>query len=185
MSEDTSDEFLPSEEKPSKSARKRHSDELQHLGEMLIELPLAELEALELPEILRDAVLLARRITKHGGLYRQKQYIGKIMRKIDPEPIRIALAARQEEQRISALKLHRLEHWRDRMLAEGPSAVDEFLAARNPQTRSTPRARLVALVARAREEREQQRPPAAARELFKLIREQLREDDPGSEPADE
>src|SRR6185503_12252915 len=79
------------EERPSKSERKRRSDDLQSLGEALIDLPDSELNALPLPDNLREAVLLARKITAHGGLYRQKQYIGKLMRKLDAEPIRAAL----------------------------------------------------------------------------------------------
>ena len=74
------EEFEPPSKK---SERKRQSSELQDLGEALIGLSQAELDALPLPESLRDAVMLARRITAHGGLYRQKQYIGKLMRKID------------------------------------------------------------------------------------------------------
>ena len=63
------------DDRPSKSERKRRSDDLQSLGEALIELPAAELDALPLPDQLRDAVLLAQRITAHGGLYRQKRCI--------------------------------------------------------------------------------------------------------------
>jgi len=109
-------------ERPSKSERKRQSDELQALGERLIELPQAELDALPLPEALRDAVMLARRITAHGGLYRQKQYIGKLMRKIDAEPIRAALEAKRLRERAEALRFRRIEQWRDRLLRDGPSA---------------------------------------------------------------
>ena len=99
------------------------------LGEALIELSDSELDALPLPEQLRDAVLLARRITEHGGLYRQKQYIGKLMRKIDAEPIRAALDARRERERAEALRFRRVEQWRDRLLNEGRSA-DRALAGR-------------------------------------------------------
>ena len=93
---------MDEEERPSKSERKRRSDDLQSLGEALIDLPDSELDALPLPEQLRDAVLLARKITAHGGLYRQKQYIGKLMRKIDAEPIRAALNAKRERERVDA-----------------------------------------------------------------------------------
>src|ERR1044072_579536 len=120
-------------ERPSKSERKRRSDDLQSLGEALIDLPDSELDALPLPEQLRDAVLLARKITAHGGLYRQKQYIGKLMRKLEAEPIRAALDARRERERIEALRFRRIEQWRDRLLKEGASAI-ERLAAEVPGT---------------------------------------------------
>ena len=77
--------------KPSKSARKRAYLALQKLGEELITLRESDLQAMPLGEELRDAVLEARRINAHGALRRQKQYIGKLMGRIDPEPIREAL----------------------------------------------------------------------------------------------
>ena len=77
--------------KPSKSARKRAYLALQKLGEELITLRESDLQAMPLDEELRDAVLEARRIKAHGALRRQKQYIGKLMGRIDPDPIREAL----------------------------------------------------------------------------------------------
>src|SRR5262245_57222103 len=78
-------------ERPSKSARKREADAAQALGTRLIELRQSDLEALQLPEKLLDAILLAKRITSRGGLARQRQYIGKMMRDIDLAPIEAAL----------------------------------------------------------------------------------------------
>ena len=78
--------------KPSKSARKREYIALQRLGEELLTVKEPDLLRMQLDEELLDAVLEARRIKAHGALRRQKQYIGKLMRNIDPEPIRAALA---------------------------------------------------------------------------------------------
>ena len=78
--------------KPSKSARKREYLALQKLGEELLTLRESELLDIELDEDLLEAVLEARQIRSHGALRRQKQYIGKLMRRIDPEPLRAALA---------------------------------------------------------------------------------------------
>jgi ribosome-associated protein len=77
--------------KPSKSARKREHLARQKLGEKLITLREADLRSLALDEDLFEAVMEARGIKSHGALRRQKQYIGKIMRHMDPEPIRAAL----------------------------------------------------------------------------------------------
>lgn len=77
--------------KPSKSARKREFLALQKLGEELIALHESDLQEMGLDEELLEAVLDARQIKSHGALRRQKQYIGKIMRQIDPEPIRAAM----------------------------------------------------------------------------------------------
>ena len=80
------------ETKPSKSARKREYLALQKLGEELLAVNEPDLLGIELEDELLEAVLDARRIKSHGALRRQKQYIGKLMRQIDPEPIRAALA---------------------------------------------------------------------------------------------
>jgi ribosome-associated protein len=78
--------------KPSKSARKRAYLALQKLGEELITLRDSDLRSLPLDEELLDAVLEAQSIKAHGALRRQKQYIGKLMGRIDDaEPIREAL----------------------------------------------------------------------------------------------
>jgi ribosome-associated protein len=80
---------------PSKSMRKREASAAQDLGTRLIALRESELlTALNLPETLQDAILLAKRITSRGGLARQRQYIGKLMRDLDPAPIEAALTAR-------------------------------------------------------------------------------------------
>jgi ribosome-associated protein len=115
------------EGRPSKSARKREAAAAQDLGERLIALKESDLAALELPEKLLDAILLAKRITARGGLARQRQYIGKLMRDIDTAPIEAALS---EESRVTALdaeKHKRIEAWRTRLLTEGPAALDDLL----------------------------------------------------------
>ena len=77
--------------KPSKSARKREYLALQKLGEELIALREPDLQSLPLDEGLLEAIMDARRIKAHGALRRQKQYIGKLMRHVDPEPIKAAM----------------------------------------------------------------------------------------------
>jgi ribosome-associated protein len=154
-------------DRPSKSERKRRSDDLQALGEALIELPDSELSALPLPEALREAVELARRITKHGGLYRQKQYIGKLMRKLDAEPIRAALEAKRERERLAALRFRRIEQWRDRLISEGTPAAEQLLA----ELPQLDRAALLDLVASARSGQATGGSAHASRALFRLLRE--------------
>ena len=78
--------------KPSKSARKRAYIALQKLGEDLVPLLESDLRAMNLDEDLLEAVLDAKRMKKHGALRRQKQYIGKLMSRVDPAPIEAALA---------------------------------------------------------------------------------------------
>ena len=78
--------------KPSKSARKRAYIALQKLGEELISLKESDLQGLPLDDNLHEAIMEAQQIKAHGALRRQKQYIGKLMRHIDPEPLRVAVA---------------------------------------------------------------------------------------------
>ncbi len=163
------DEQPEQNEPPSKSQRKRDAEDLKHLGDELVALPAADLEALPLPEKLRDAIDLARRITAHGAAARQRQLIGKILRKVDVAAIRDALEARALARRLAARDFHRLEAWRDRLLAEGEPALAALAAA----TPGLDVGRLRALLAQARAEAAAGRPPAAARALFRCLRDAL------------
>jgi ribosome-associated protein len=69
---------------PSKSQRKRDAHALQALGGQLIALSAAQLARLDLPEALHEAVVAAQRMRSHGARTRQMQYIGKVMRQLDP-----------------------------------------------------------------------------------------------------
>ena len=150
----------------SKSQRKRDASALQELGVELVALPQGQLDLLPLPEKLRDAIDLARRITTHGALFRQRQYIGKLMRHIDVEPIVAALEAREAAQAEAARSFHRLEEWRDRLLAEGEPAIVAFLA-RYPAGDA---AELGRLVGRVHAERAQGDARTAMRALFRAVR---------------
>jgi len=116
---------------PSKSQRKRDMHALQTLGERLVELPASRLAALELPEDLRDAIALARRITAHEGRRRQLQYVGKLMRRIDPTDIEAALGQDDDRHRAETAVMHAAEKWRDALIAE-PKRLNEFVM-RYPQ----------------------------------------------------
>jgi ribosome-associated protein len=166
--DDRDNEFIDEYGRPNKSALKRRAQDLQDLGEVLIGLPQTELDALPLPESLRDAVQLARRITAHGGLYRQKQLIGKLMRKIDAEPIREAIEARQARDRAATRQFQLIERWRSRLIEE-PAAMDEFL-----HSYVGDRAVIERLIAQARFERDRQKPPKASRELFGVVESVIR-----------
>ncbi len=166
MSRRRHDEGAPDPERPSKGERKRASHELQELGEALIGLPDAVLDELQLPENLHDAVLAARRFSSHAAQLRQRQYIGKLMRKVDAQAIRAAVDARRQQENAAARQFHRIERWRDRLLRDCDVALSELLVE---QPRADA-ARLRALVAGAVEEAQHQRAPRAARELFQYLR---------------
>ena len=112
--------------KPSKSARKRAQLELQALGEQLIPLSDAELASFALDERLVEAIRAARKIRSHGALRRQKRLIGKLMRDLDPGPIRDGLAALRADDLAARRTFARAEQWRDRLLKEGVTALLAF-----------------------------------------------------------
>lgn len=158
-------------ERPSKTRRKREMHELQALGERLVELNAGQLAAIALPEGLRDAVQEARRVTRHEARRRQLQYIGRLMREVDAEPIREKLKVWNGLSAEHVARVRRIERWRVRLIDE-EGALDELARAYvGIDTR-----RLRALTRSAREEREAGKPPRSYRELFRALREILGED---------
>lgn len=131
--EDTTEQ----ESRPSKSARKREMIELQAIGERLLELDPGHLNTVPMPDALDEAVAVARQMKKFGALNRQKQYIGKLMRQINAEPIRQALAAIDEEGLREKKVHHDAERWRDRLLGDGTPALEAFFDA-NPHADRQP-----------------------------------------------
>ena len=139
--------------------------DLQHLGEALCAVDPSRLASLALPERLIEAITLARTITRHEGRRRQLQFVGRLMRDIDPEPVRAALSAWQEGPREERARFAALERWRNRLL-ETPADVDHFVAA-HPDTDC---AALAALVEEARAERAGGGAPRKQRELFRALK---------------
>lgn len=151
---------------PSKSELKRQDRELRELGVALVELPQPDLDAMDLPENLRDAVEACRRITAHGARLRQEMYIAKVMRKLDVEPIRHAIEQRGERDRQRVRSEHAIERWRERLLADEPAAWTE-LGTRLPGPELQ---QLRSLARQARAEQAASKPPAASRQLFRRLR---------------
>ena len=162
-----------SDEAPiSKTQRKKAVHLLQALGEELVELNDDQLTAIELPEALREAVMAARRITKFEARRRQLQYIGKLMRRVEVEPIRAALGAMLAGSRRQIAAHKRIEAWRERLLA-GPGALDELLA----EYPGADAQRLRTLVSGALRERDAGSPPRSYRELYQALRALLARDE--------
>lgn len=149
----------------SKSEIKRQMTALQKLGEELVALPASKLDQLDLPETLRDAVNQAKRITAHGGLRRQMQYIGRLMRITDAQPIAEQLNAWRGDSAEVIAEFHRMENWRTRLLADD-AALTEFVDV-YPQADAQ---QLRTLVRNARREAAAAQAPKSSRALFKLIR---------------
>jgi ribosome-associated protein len=153
------------EHRASKSARKREAESLQELGVQLAALPGCELEELNLPDNLSTALRDLRRLPTRGAQLRQRQYIGKLMRNIDPEPLLAKLKERKQRHDVEVRHFQRLESWRDRLLKE-PDAVGQLLE----EFPGADRGELSRLLEKAERERVEQRSPSAARELFDFLR---------------
>jgi ribosome-associated protein len=154
------------DERPSKTQRKKEVEALQALGERLVSLNAAQLAAVPLPDELREAVAEAQRIRSREGRRRQLQYIGKLMRSVDPAPIARELERWDGQSREATAAHHRIERWRLRLL-EDDGALTEF-------ARAHPHAdlqRLRTCVREARKERLAGSEPRHFRDLFRLIRE--------------
>lgn len=167
MSNEPDQDFDDFDDRPSKSERKRDAHEAQALGEELVKLKELDLKAFGLPESLYDAIVEARRLTSRTALVRQRQLIGKLMRGVELEPIRTALASRGQDAARETQRFKRVEHWRERLIAEGASALDELMKLRPDMDREEWLARVAAAAA----EREKLGTSGLrSRELFRHLR---------------
>jgi ribosome-associated protein len=148
----------------SKTRRKRQMRDLQDVGAALVDLSEEQLARMELPEMLLDAVLACRHITKHEARRRQMQYIGRIMRGIDSAPIAERLRAFEAPSKRDTALLHLAEKWRQELLAD-----DEAFARFAQEFPEADVSRLKNLVKGAKEEKRAARPPKCFRELFHAV----------------
>lgn len=158
-------------EEISKSQRKRDADGIRELGEHLTELGKSELATVPLPDDVLQAIHEFSRIKANGARKRQLGYLAKRLRNADIEPIEQALERIKQIARSNTLNLHTVENWRDRLLGdvdgESPKlALTAFLSEFN----NADRQQLRQLQVQAIKERDKKRAPAAARQLFKLLR---------------
>jgi len=154
---------------PSKSELKRRAHALQQLGVAISELPAAKRSAIDMPEDLREAIEAYARMTAHGAKKRQMQYVGKLLRGIDPAPLEEAVEAHAAGRAADAARLHAVERWRDRLVHEDDALTDWM--NEYPQTDVQ---HLRSLIRAARKEQagssSEQRQPKSYRELFKFLK---------------
>jgi ribosome-associated protein len=153
-----------SDEPPSKTRRKQEMHALQDIGEQLVQLDLKRLTELGLPDTLTDAILEARRMRKHGAVRRQMQFIGKLMRNVDAEPIREKLEVWSGLNLKHTAWLHTLERWRERLLAE-----EQALSELGQQYPAADLQQLRTLIRNAQKERLANKPPRSFRALFQEL----------------
>jgi ribosome-associated protein len=148
----------------SKSRRKREMTELQVAGAALVKLSREQIERLDIPEALREAVLECKRFTKHEAIRRQMQFIGRIMRKYDAGPIVAQLAVIEAPSKRQTALLHLAERWRGEMMSD-PEAVARFVQ----EIPGADAHHLRELIAKAKKEKDGDRPPKNFRELFHVL----------------
>lgn len=149
----------------SKTEMKEDMEALQVLGEELVGLKPAVLDKIPLREELRDAIDNGQRF-KNEAKRRQLQYIGKLMRSEDPEPIQAALDKIRNKHSQMTAELHKLETLRDRVVEEGDSAIADVME-RFP---NADRQRLRQLSRQAAKEKQNSKPPKSYREIFQVLK---------------
>lgn len=152
---------------PSKTQRKRAMEELQSLGEALVQLSAERLEKIGLAPDLLDAIRAAQRMTRHDeAKRRQMQFIGRLMRKADADPIRAVLDEARGNSASETARLHRLERLRNDLLADEKTLQE--IAALYP---AIDLQHLRSLRRSALKEQEQDKPPKNFRAIFQLLKE--------------
>ena len=110
----------------SKSQLKRESQALQDLGKKLCHFSADQLAKIPLDDKMKDAIALAHRlVNKRSALKRHYQYIGKILRNEDVDPIFAAVEAIENKDQHNKQHFKELEYWRERILNEGDPAINE------------------------------------------------------------
>ncbi|ENO75252.1 ribosome biogenesis factor YjgA [Thauera sp. 63] len=159
---DEEDDFI---EPPSKSSLKREMHALQDLGEQLVALSPERLKKVPLPDSLYEAIRAAQGF-KMEARRRQMQYIGKLMRKIDPAPIQAQLDIFSGNSAAEVAKMHRLERLREQLLED-----DKVLGTIAETWPEADLQYLRTLRRNALKEREAGKPPKSFREIFRVLRE--------------
>lgn len=158
----------------SKSQRKRDADSVRALGERLSELGASELATIPLPDDVLAAIHELSRIKANGARKRQLGFLAKRLRNADIEPINDALEKIRQAARANTLNLHLIERWRDRLLGDAQDeSPKQALTSFLDENKNADRQQFRHLQAQALKERTAGRSPAAARQLFKAIRDEL------------
>lgn len=152
--------------RPNKSQLKREADALFELGKRLAELDSSTLKTLKLPDELFNAIEAGKKIDSHVAHKRQFKLIGKLLRSIDTTSLVELIEKRDLQHQKGVSEFHHIEKWRDRLIAEGPTAATALLE----QYPEVDRQRLNQLARAAAKEFQLGKPPKSARQLFKFLR---------------
>ncbi len=167
------EDFTESTGRPSKTKQKQAMHELRDLGAELVELSAGQLKRINLPENIYEAVRDCQKITAHGARRRQIQYLGKLMRTTDEEPIRAGLALIRGESSAETARLHRLERFRARFIEDEAFLTE--IAAVWPQIDLQ---HMRQLRRNTLKEQEAGKPPKSFRAIFQVLQELDKEGTP-------
>lgn len=151
---------------PSRTRRKKEDQARKALGHALVALGAEQRAAVDMPSELREAVQLACQTRRHGARRRQMQYIGTLMRHVEVTSIHQALLEIEQGTYRRAREFHRIEAWRDQLVA-GDDTVFENILSLFPDA---DRQRLGQLVRSARKEKLKNAKPKSARNLFRYLK---------------
>ena len=151
--------------RPSKTKAKEASDSLQELGKRLVGVSNDRLKKLDIPETLADAVREAKRISSFGALRRQMQYIGKLMRDVDVEPIQEMLDELDGVSNKANARFHALEKQREKLLAD-----ESIITTLKNEYPDLDVSALRTLRRNALKEQAENKPPKAYRAIFQLLK---------------
>lgn len=163
-----SNEFDQEYERPSKSEAKRKSNELQKLGEQLVEAPRDRVKRVEMPEDVKEAILTCQTITNHEGRRRALQFVGKKMRTLSEEEVDViqrTIDSWKGASKAETAALHALERRREKLLADDKALTQ--LLEENPELDVQ---HLRTLIRNARKEQAENKPPKAYREIFQILK---------------
>jgi ribosome-associated protein len=167
---DINDEDLEQERAVSKTQLKQESAERQKLGETIVNLTPAHLATIPMDEELAEAITLARKINrKKDGYRRQLQFIGKLLRSRDVEPLELALHKLQAKHAETNAHFHQLEKLRDSIASGGDDAIQDVLLAYPHLSRQTLRQHYRQI----QKEREKNAPPKYYRALFQYLKSEI------------
>lgn len=163
-----SNEFEQEYDRPSKSELKRQSNELQKLGEQLVDAPRDRVKRVPMPDDVRDAILECQTITNHEGRRRALQFVGKKMRTLTEDEVAViqrTIDSWKGASKAETAALHALERRREKLLADDKALTQ--LLEEHPHLDVQ---QLRTLIRNARKEQAENKPPKAYREIFQILK---------------
>jgi ribosome-associated protein len=154
-------------EEKSKSEKKREMTALREIGDRLSGLSPEQLNELEIPGEIQESLNLYRNMKNNGARRRQLKYIGVLLRRVDPEPLKEMISETERAEKGRTAKFHQIESMRESLIEGNDSVIGEIVGI----FPDADLRKLRQLVRGARKEKKENKPPKHARALFRYLRE--------------